>query len=93
MRNSNRYCSSCSQRIAWCPRSGRFSCRQSYFLFSVALLNYLSAQRDDEKWMKHTLSFQHNPSKPDVKLQYRGIIGTTLDEEECKAVAPIKRVY
>ncbi|KAJ7312907.1 succinate dehydrogenase flavoprotein subunit [Mycena albidolilacea] len=49
--------------------------------------------RDDEKWMKHTLSFQHNPSKLDVKLQYRGIIGTTLDEEECKAVAPIKRVY
>ncbi|KAF7338359.1 Succinate dehydrogenase [ubiquinone] flavoprotein subunit, mitochondrial [Mycena venus] len=49
--------------------------------------------RDDEKWMKHTLTFQRDPSKPDVELQYRGVIGTTLDENECKAVPPFKRVY
>jgi len=49
--------------------------------------------RDDEKWMKHTLTFQRDPSKPDVELQYRAVIGTTLDENECKAVPPFKRVY
>ncbi|KAJ6547485.1 FAD binding domain-containing protein [Mycena capillaripes] len=49
--------------------------------------------RDDEKWMKHTLSFQRDPTKPDVELQYRAVIGTTLDENECKAVPPFKRVY
>ncbi|KAF8212317.1 succinate dehydrogenase [Mycena galopus ATCC 62051] len=49
--------------------------------------------RDDEKWMKHTLSFQRDPTKPDVELQYRDVIGTTLDENECKAVPPFKRVY
>ncbi|KAF7363371.1 Succinate dehydrogenase [ubiquinone] flavoprotein subunit, mitochondrial [Mycena sanguinolenta] len=49
--------------------------------------------RDDEKWMKHTLSFQPDPSKPDVELKYRAVIGTTLDENECKAVPPFKRVY
>lgn len=50
-------------------------------------------QRDDEKWMKHTLSFQRDHTKPDVELGYRAVIGTTLDENECKAVPPFKRVY
>ncbi|KAJ7685109.1 succinate dehydrogenase [Mycena polygramma] len=49
--------------------------------------------RDDEKWMKHTLTFQRDHTKPDVELQYRAVIGTTLDESECKAVPPFKRVY
>ncbi|KAJ7097998.1 minor succinate dehydrogenase isozyme, Sdh1p [Mycena belliarum] len=49
--------------------------------------------RDDEKWMKHTLTFQRDHTKPDVELQYRAVIGTTLDENECKAVPPFKRVY
>ncbi|KAJ7769863.1 succinate dehydrogenase [Mycena metata] len=49
--------------------------------------------RDDEKWMKHTLTFQRDPSEPDVELQYRAVIGTTLDENECKAVPPFKRMY
>ncbi|KAJ7343560.1 succinate dehydrogenase [Mycena albidolilacea] len=49
--------------------------------------------RDDEKWMKHTLTFQRDPTQPDVELQYRAVIGTTLDENECKAVPPFKRVY
>jgi len=50
-------------------------------------------ERDDDNWMKHTLSFQRDPTKPDVEIQYRSVIGTTLDENECKAVPPFKRVY
>jgi succinate dehydrogenase (ubiquinone) flavoprotein subunit len=48
--------------------------------------------RDDENWMKHTLSFQKKPHGG-VDLSYRKVIGTTLDENECKAVPPFKRVY
>ena len=47
--------------------------------------------RDDDKWMKHTLSFQRDFNKPDVELQYRGVIANTLDEAECKPVPPFKR--
>ncbi|PPR03533.1 hypothetical protein CVT24_007019 [Panaeolus cyanescens] len=50
-------------------------------------------ERDDENWMKHTLSFQPDPESPDVVLKYRGVIDTTLDENECKPVPPFKRVY
>ncbi|KAF8916108.1 FAD binding domain-containing protein [Mucidula mucida] len=49
--------------------------------------------RDDETWMKHTLSFQHDIESPDVELKYRSVIDTTLDENECKPVPPFKRVY
>ncbi|KAG9006789.1 succinate dehydrogenase flavoprotein subunit [Tulasnella sp. 427] len=49
--------------------------------------------RDDTNWMKHTLSFQHDSTKPDVELKYRGVISNTLDENECKSVPPFKRVY
>jgi len=49
--------------------------------------------RDDENWMKHTLSFQPNPTNLDVALRYRGVIANTLDENECKPVLPFKRVY
>jgi len=48
--------------------------------------------RDDEKWMKHTLSFQKQPHGK-VELSYRRVIGTTLDEKECAPVPPFKRVY
>ena len=44
-----------------------------------------------KEWMKHTLSFQRDPSSPEVDLKYRRVIGTTLDEAECKAVPPFKR--
>ncbi|KDQ06748.1 hypothetical protein BOTBODRAFT_121111 [Botryobasidium botryosum FD-172 SS1] len=50
-------------------------------------------ERDDANWMKHSLTFQHDVSKPDVHLTYRDVIATTLDENECKAVPPFKRVY
>lgn len=50
-------------------------------------------ERDDESWMKHTLSFQPSVEKPDVDLIYRRVIDKTLDENECKPVPPFKRVY
>ncbi|KAH9909378.1 succinate flavoprotein subunit [Xylariomycetidae sp. FL2044] len=49
-------------------------------------------ERDDENWMKHTLTFQKKPHGQ-VDLGYRRVIGTTLDENECKAVPPFKRTY
>ena len=49
-------------------------------------------KRDDENWMKHTLTFQKQPhGKTD--LGYRRVVGTTLDEAECKPVAPFQRSY
>ncbi|KAI1430024.1 hypothetical protein F5Y12DRAFT_781622 [Xylaria sp. FL1777] len=48
--------------------------------------------RDDENWMKHTLTFQKKPHGK-VDLGYRKVVGTTLDENECKAVPPFKRTY
>lgn len=48
--------------------------------------------RDDENWMKHTLSWQDQESG-EVKLDYRGVTATTLDEAECKPVPPFARVY
>lgn len=46
--------------------------------------------RDDENWMKHTLSY-FDGSK--TKLAYRPVHYFTLDEEECKVVPPVARVY
>jgi succinate dehydrogenase (ubiquinone) flavoprotein subunit len=48
--------------------------------------------RDDENWMKHTLSWQKQPHG-NTELGYRKVVGTTLDEAECKAVPPFKRTY
>lgn len=46
--------------------------------------------RDDEKWMKHSLTYQKQPhGKTD--LAYRSVVSHTLDEAECKAVPPFKR--
>ncbi|KAF9246228.1 succinate dehydrogenase [Melanogaster broomeanus] len=50
-------------------------------------------ERDDEKWMKHTLTWQHDVDSPDVTIKYRGVIDKTLDENECKPVPPFKRTY
>ncbi|KAJ2451222.1 succinate dehydrogenase flavoprotein subunit [Coemansia sp. RSA 2337] len=49
-------------------------------------------ERDDAQWMKHSLSYQKDVDHP-VELSYRGVIANTLDEAECKAVPPFKRVY
>jgi len=48
--------------------------------------------RDDENWMKHTLSWMATPADK-VKLDYRPVHYYTLDEEECKTVPPVARVY
>ncbi|KAG9806700.1 succinate dehydrogenase, partial [Aureobasidium melanogenum] len=48
--------------------------------------------RDDENWMKHSLTWQKNPHGK-VELGYRKVTGTTLDEAECKAVPPFARKY
>lgn len=48
--------------------------------------------RDDETWMKHTLSYMATPSDS-VRLDYRPVHYYTLDEEECKTVPPVARVY
>ncbi|KAI9348858.1 succinate dehydrogenase flavoprotein subunit 1 [Pilaira anomala] len=49
-------------------------------------------ERDDVNWMKHTLSYQDQESG-EVKLSYRAVTDTTLDEAECKPVPPFARVY
>ncbi len=51
----------------------------------------LSQERDDENWIKHTVSF----SDPDgtTRITYRDVTSTTLDENECKSVPPFQRVY
>lgn len=48
-------------------------------------------ERDDAHWMKHTLTWQ-NP-QDQVKIGYRGVQMSTLDEEECHAIPPFKRTY
>ncbi|CUM46452.1 Succinate dehydrogenase ubiquinone flavoprotein subunit, mitochondrial [Debaryomyces fabryi] len=48
--------------------------------------------RDDENWRKHTLSYQTNFGDQ-VKLDYRDVVKTTLDENDCKPVPPAVRVY
>ncbi|GAA5844104.1 hypothetical protein JCM3766R1_004523 [Sporobolomyces carnicolor] len=47
-------------------------------------------ERDDEKWMKHTLSFQKDVDSK-TKLGYRDVIAGTLDENEMKSIPPFKR--
>ncbi|KAG7666167.1 SDH1 [[Candida] subhashii] len=48
--------------------------------------------RDDENWRKHTLSYQTNVGDK-VRLDYRDVVKTTLDESDCKPVPPAVRVY
>jgi succinate dehydrogenase (ubiquinone) flavoprotein subunit len=48
--------------------------------------------RDDAEWMKHSLSWQSKEGQ-DVRLGYRRVVDTTLDETECKPVPPMKRTY
>ena len=48
--------------------------------------------RDDKTWMKHSVTWQKNVGD-DVKVGYRNVVMTTLDEEECKSVPPMSRSY
>ncbi|KAH8778321.1 FAD binding domain-containing protein [Hyaloscypha sp. PMI_1271] len=48
-------------------------------------------ERDDGTWAKHTLSWQNEGE--DVRIRYRPVVMTTLDETECASVPPKKRSY
>lgn len=51
-------------------------------------------ERDDDTWMKHTLSWMtdRDVEKSKFDLSYRAVVGKTLDKE-MEAVPPMKRVY
>jgi succinate dehydrogenase (ubiquinone) flavoprotein subunit len=49
-------------------------------------------KRNDEDWMKHTLTWQRKEGDG-VDVGYRKVVGTTLDEEECRSVPPVARTY
>lgn len=71
----------------------REDCKPSPFPTRDANANYSSdPERDDENWMKHTLTWQKQPHGK-VDIGYRGVIMNTLDEQECKAIPPFKRTY
>ncbi len=48
--------------------------------------------RNDEEWMKHTIAY-FDTDKGKTTIKYRHTHQNTLDEKECKAVPPAKRVY
>ncbi len=50
-------------------------------------------ERDDENWMKHTLTWINDTQSGKVDIKYRGVISETLDQEEFPTVPPAKRVY
>lgn len=49
-------------------------------------------ERDDVKWMKHSLTWQERVNAP-VQFGTRPVIMSTLDEREAASVAPVKRTY
>jgi len=49
-------------------------------------------ERDDQKFMKHSLSWQKDVGH-DIAIGYRDVIFATLDENECKTVPAKKRTY
>ena len=48
--------------------------------------------RLDDEWMKHTLAY-FDEKEGKTKIAYRPIHYYTLDEDECKTVPPVARVY
>ncbi|RYN53606.1 putative succinate dehydrogenase [ubiquinone] flavoprotein subunit [Alternaria tenuissima] len=49
-------------------------------------------ERDDEEWMKHSLTWQSNLGK-EVRFGTRAVNMGTLDEQEAASVPPMKRSY
>lgn len=49
-------------------------------------------ERNDQEWMKHSLTWQKGVTK-DVQWGTREVQMHTLDERECKSVPPVKRSY
>ena len=50
------------------------------------------SERLDDVWMKHSLA-HFNTEEGTTTISYRPNNRLTLDENECKAVPPAKRVY
>jgi len=48
--------------------------------------------RDDAKWMKHSLAWVDNQVAGEVRLDYRPVTATPLNDE-VDSVPPMKRVY
>jgi succinate dehydrogenase (ubiquinone) flavoprotein subunit len=48
--------------------------------------------RDDVEWMKHSVTWQKRTGD-EVQIGYRDVVGTTLDEAECRSVPPMLRRY
>ena len=48
--------------------------------------------RLDDEWMKHTLAY-YDEKEGKTTVAYRDVHYYTLDEEECKTVPPVARVY
>lgn len=48
--------------------------------------------RNDAEWMKHSLTWQTRPGD-EIKFGTRAVVGTSLDEAECKSVPPVVRKY
>jgi len=49
-------------------------------------------ERDDQKYMVHSLSWQHDVGS-EIQIGYRDVVFATLDEKECASVAAKKRTY
>lgn len=49
-------------------------------------------KRDDENWMKHTLTYVDDVATGDVRIEYRDVINESLDEE-FSALPPMERKY
>lgn len=49
-------------------------------------------ERDDERWMKHSVTWQKGVGE-EVRWGTRGVKMQTLDEKECASVPPMKRSY
>ena len=49
-------------------------------------------ERDDQQWMKHSLTWQKGVGE-EVQWGTREVQMETLDETECKSVPPVKRSY
>ena len=62
-----------------------------YFSYLLSLPTHLQ-ERDDKEWMKHTISYMASTDDK-VKIAYRPVHYYTLDEEDCKVVPPVARVY
>ena len=60
------------------------------FDVKISLFNF--QKRNDDEWMKHTLTWVDNLDSGDVRIGYRRVINETLDDE-FEALPPMERKY